>query len=78
MRGLLAIKNVMIILYGSGDIMNKPIVMIVDDDESVCRSLRRLIKSIGYNVRTFTSARNFFESRVSEYAWLFNSGCKDA
>ena len=33
-----------------------PRVFVVDDDESVRRSLRRLIKSIGYDVETFESA----------------------
>jgi len=39
--------------------MDKPIVFVVDDDESVCKALRRLMKSAGYNVRTFTSANDF-------------------
>ena len=34
-------------------------MFVIDDDESICRSLRRLIKSAGFNVRTFTSARDF-------------------
>jgi FixJ family two-component response regulator len=39
--------------------MEQPVVFIVDDDKSVCRSLRRLMKSVGYSVRTFTSASEF-------------------
>ena len=39
--------------------MDKPVVFVIDDDESVCRALRRLMKSVGHNVRTFTSARDF-------------------
>jgi len=39
--------------------MDKPIVFVVDDDESVCKALRRLMKSAGYSVRTFTSANDF-------------------
>ncbi|MHC4205359.1 MAG: response regulator [Planctomycetota bacterium] len=46
--------------------MDKPVVFIIDDDESVCRALRRLIKSVGYNVRTFTSAKDFL-----------NQGCQN-
>ena len=46
--------------------MDKPVVFIVDDDESVCRALRRLIKSVGHNVRTFTSAKDFL-----------NQGCQN-
>ena len=36
-----------------------PRVFVVDDDESVRRSLRRLIKSAGYDVETFESANEF-------------------
>jgi len=46
--------------------MDKPIVFVVDDDESVCKALRRLMKSAGYNVRTFTSAKDFL-----------NQGCQN-
>ncbi len=38
---------------------NLPRVFIIDDDESVRRSLRRLIKSAGYDVETFESANEF-------------------
>ena len=37
-------------------------VLVVDDDESVCRGLKRLLKSAGYRVETFTSAQHFLES----------------
>ncbi len=40
----------------------KPIVFIVDDDLSVRRSTERLIRSIGLEVQTFTSAREFLKS----------------
>lgn len=46
--------------------MDKPVVFVIDDDESVCRSLRRLMKSVGLNVRTFTSAKDFL-----------NQGCQN-
>jgi FixJ family two-component response regulator len=39
--------------------MDKPVVFVIDDDESICRALRRLIRSVGLNVRTFTSAEDF-------------------
>ena len=39
-----------------------PIVFIVDDDLSVRRSTERLIRSAGFNVLTFTSAREFLSS----------------
>ncbi|MFM0221723.1 response regulator transcription factor [Paraburkholderia dipogonis] len=34
-------------------------VFVVDDDDSVCRALARLIQSAGYGVETFGSARAF-------------------
>lgn len=46
--------------------MGKPVVFVIDDDESVCRSLRRLMKSVGLNVRTFTLAEDFL-----------NQGCQN-
>jgi FixJ family two-component response regulator len=36
-----------------------PIVFVVDDDPSVRKSLGRLLKSAGYRVETFASAREF-------------------
>jgi FixJ family two-component response regulator len=39
-----------------------PIVFIVDDDLSVRRSTERLIRSAGFKVLTFTSAREFLAS----------------
>jgi two-component system, LuxR family, response regulator FixJ len=40
-----------------------PIIAIVDDDESVRRSLHRLVQAAGYKVETFASAADFL-------AWL--------
>ena len=40
-----------------------PIIAIVDDDESVRRSLDRLVQAAGYKVKTFASAADFL-------AWL--------
>jgi FixJ family two-component response regulator len=37
-------------------------VFLVDDDDSVLRALGRLIKSAGYEVQTFVSARAFLDS----------------
>jgi FixJ family two-component response regulator len=50
---------------------DKFIVMIVDDDESVRKAARRLIKSYGFPVETFASADDFLASgRLSETACL--------
>jgi FixJ family two-component response regulator len=38
-----------------------PTVFLVDDDDSVRRALTRLIKSAGYAVQAFASARDFLE-----------------
>ena len=47
--------------------MRKPVPMIsiVDDDLSVRRALRRLVRSAGYAVETFSSARDFLDSAPS-------------
>jgi len=37
-------------------------VFIIDDDESVRRALRRLIRSVGLNVVTFATAEEFLQS----------------
>ena len=46
-------------------------ICIVDDDESIRRAARRLIKSYGFAVETFVSADDFLASgRLSETACL--------
>jgi FixJ family two-component response regulator len=37
------------------------IVYIVDDDDSICRALRRLLKSAGYHALVFTTAEAFLD-----------------
>jgi FixJ family two-component response regulator len=39
----------------------KPLIVIVDDDMSVCRAVRRLIRSAGMDADTFTSGQQFVE-----------------
>jgi FixJ family two-component response regulator len=34
----------------------------VDDDESVCRALKTLLMTYDFEVKTFNSAKNFFEN----------------
>lgn len=45
---------------------SEPMVFIVDDDESVRKALKRLIKSVGINVETFTTAREFLSRQHYE------------
>lgn len=40
----------------------KPIIYIVDDDESVRRAMKRLISSMDMDVKTFASGRKFLDS----------------
>lgn len=42
--------------------VSSPPVFVVDDDASIRRALTRLIKSAGYQVNTFASAREFLDS----------------
>jgi FixJ family two-component response regulator len=41
-----------------------PIVYVVDDEPSVCLSLKRLLKSVGLQAQTFTSAQDFLASAL--------------
>ena len=39
----------------------KALIAIVDDDMSVCRALKRLVRSLGMNADTFTSGQGFLD-----------------
>jgi FixJ family two-component response regulator len=39
----------------------KPIVAVIDDDESVCRSIKRLLRSVGIEAETFASGAEFLD-----------------
>jgi FixJ family two-component response regulator len=39
----------------------KPMIAIVDDDESVCRALKRLVRSLGMDADTFLSGQEFID-----------------
>lgn len=41
--------------------MSKPLIAIVDDDESVCRAMKRLVRSLGMEAETFGSGREFID-----------------
>jgi FixJ family two-component response regulator len=38
-----------------------PLIAVVDDDASVCRAMKRLIRSLGMNAETFTSGKEFLD-----------------
>jgi FixJ family two-component response regulator len=40
-----------------------PIVFVVDDEPAICLSLKRLVKSVGLEAQTFTSAQEFLRSQ---------------
>ena len=40
------------------------LIAVVDDEESVCRALERLLRSVGFDVETFASGAAFLESRA--------------
>ena len=46
-------------------ISQKPLIAIVDDDESVCRALGRLVHSLGMAAETYTSGADFVEQLES-------------
>jgi FixJ family two-component response regulator len=41
----------------------KPTVFVIDDDASVCKSLSRLLRSLGFEAETFVSAELFLERK---------------
>jgi FixJ family two-component response regulator len=42
-----------------GELLEQPIVFVIDDDDSVRRSLERLLRSVDLDVETFASAQDF-------------------
>ncbi len=49
---------------------NKRQIYVVDDDESVRRALKSLLESYDFEVKTFNSAKSFFDSVPND-----DSGC---
>ena len=45
----------------------KPTIFIVDDDPSVRESTELMLKSVGFNVKAFSSAQDFLKANVEEY-----------
>ena len=52
---------------------NRPLIAIVDDDESVCRAIKRLVRSLGMNAETFASGQDFID--VVEATPSFYADC---
>jgi two-component system response regulator FixJ len=46
------------------------VISVVDDDESLRRSLQNFLRSVGFRVETFSSAEDFLRSALRE-----NTGC---
>lgn len=51
----------------------KPLIAIVDDDESVCRALKRLVRSLGMDAETFAGGQDFLD--LIEAMPSFNADC---
>jgi FixJ family two-component response regulator len=47
---------------------SKPLIAIVDDDESVCRAIKRLVRSLGMEADMFTSGQEFVELMETPFA----------
>jgi RNA polymerase sigma factor (sigma-70 family) len=45
---------------------SEPVVFIVDDDASVCKSLERLVRSVGLRGETFASAPEFLQRAATD------------
>jgi FixJ family two-component response regulator len=43
----------------------KPLVVVVDDDESVCRAIKRLLRSVGMAAESFSSGEEFLDTLSS-------------
>lgn len=43
------------------------VIHVVDDDKAMCESMRWLIESVGFNVRTYPGAKQFLESYQDEH-----------
>ncbi len=46
--------------------LDKKNIYIVDDDQSVCRALKTLLMTFDFEVKTFNSAKSFFDAVPNE------------
>ena len=49
---------------------NNTTIWVVDDDPSVCKALKRLLKSVGLSVKTYASAQEFLDDGHMEESGL--------
>jgi FixJ family two-component response regulator len=49
-----------------GELLERPIVFVIDDDDSVRRSLERLLRSVDLDVETFASAQDFLRKPMPD------------
>ncbi|MGH7304566.1 MAG: response regulator transcription factor [Candidatus Rokuibacteriota bacterium] len=56
----------MSISSSSGESLERPIVFVIDDDDSVRRSLERLLRSVDLDVETFASAQDFLRKPLPD------------
>jgi FixJ family two-component response regulator len=49
--------------------IKKPVIAIVDDDESVCRAMERLVRSLGMIAETYASSEDFVNQIESCTSW---------
>ena len=52
---------------------HKPLIAIVDDDMSVCRAIKRLVRSLNMNAETFNSGAEF--TKLLEAVPSFHADC---
>src|SRR6478735_9528900 len=43
----------------------EPLIVVVDDDERICRAIQRVLINGGYRVRTFTTAQSYLAEQES-------------
>ena len=55
---------------GEQELVKTPMIAIVDDDEAVRESTRALVRSLGYNASTFSSAEEFLDSNPGDTSCL--------
>ena len=71
--GLVSCADPIIALFRSTNLQQAPMISIVDDDFSVREAAKCLIRSLGYDAMTFSSAEEFLESgRVQTTACLIS------